>query len=617
MSVEVIAKIVQKNGGTFPLMDAANVDYDGTGEKSIKEKIDDHASQLADNASELALKAPISYVDTKVDAMATGTPKIVVQSIVDLPVIGGVEKLALVLDDGHKYYDNGVAWTDAGVYQGTLPSDGSVSKTSFDADLQSTIFEDISSPQDYVYKKTYNTLATHNQFSATMVGFSAVINAPDKLITKISGSFKAGAECTLVCNVHRTNINYALLASVEMPYTPASPVDFHDIDFLFDNLDVSAETVISVSIFVKDNLTWLTYADMSANTSTLSASGVGNYNRYRNTAGAWVLLTADTHLKFCLLFDIYAERQVPNLNNVLASLPSKMNYIYVSPSYNTTDVGFGVTKFSSIWLANSYISDNSVNKQYTIIVKQGTYTDLQVRYAGITGTYYQGVTCKDYVYYESEDINRPDLCIIEWDGATGFTTPTTADVINKSPFHVIGSATHGTHTHVKGFTFNVSNLRYGYHVETQSFGIDVDWLFENCVINWGGRVGVSDNSGVTPVIGMGSSPFEKGKIRRCVLNNTEVGNTAGIQNHDNVFGASYGYTPFMVDGATIEIEDCDLNGLDVEFRTGYVDVYDTFNVVELKNCVNVNHAYLGFINGVTTQKWKAIVGACDITTNEM
>ena len=57
MSVEVIAKIVQKNGGTFPLMDAANVDYDGTGEKSIKEKIDDHASQLADNVHQLALKA--------------------------------------------------------------------------------------------------------------------------------------------------------------------------------------------------------------------------------------------------------------------------------------------------------------------------------------------------------------------------------------------------------------------------------------------------------------------------------------------------------------------------------------------------------------------------------
>jgi len=112
----------------------------GAVEKANKSEFDEYK---ADNASELLelenKKADVIYVDTKVDTMTTGTPKIVVQSIVNLPTIGGVEKLALVLDDGHKYYDNGVVWVDSGVYQSVEPSNESVTVKKIDSKIYDAI----------------------------------------------------------------------------------------------------------------------------------------------------------------------------------------------------------------------------------------------------------------------------------------------------------------------------------------------------------------------------------------------------------------------------------------------------------------------------------------------
>lgn len=43
--IEVIDKIKQKNNGKFKLMDAADVDYDGDGRKSVRERIEEIAQQ--------------------------------------------------------------------------------------------------------------------------------------------------------------------------------------------------------------------------------------------------------------------------------------------------------------------------------------------------------------------------------------------------------------------------------------------------------------------------------------------------------------------------------------------------------------------------------------------
>lgn len=41
MAIELIDKIKQKNNGDFKLVDADDVDWDGTGKKSVKERIEE------------------------------------------------------------------------------------------------------------------------------------------------------------------------------------------------------------------------------------------------------------------------------------------------------------------------------------------------------------------------------------------------------------------------------------------------------------------------------------------------------------------------------------------------------------------------------------------------
>ena len=41
MAIELIDKIKQKNNGGLKLVDADDVDWDGTGEKSVKERIEE------------------------------------------------------------------------------------------------------------------------------------------------------------------------------------------------------------------------------------------------------------------------------------------------------------------------------------------------------------------------------------------------------------------------------------------------------------------------------------------------------------------------------------------------------------------------------------------------
>ena len=43
--IELIDKIKQKNNGKFKLVDAEDVDYDGDGKKSVRERIEEIAQQ--------------------------------------------------------------------------------------------------------------------------------------------------------------------------------------------------------------------------------------------------------------------------------------------------------------------------------------------------------------------------------------------------------------------------------------------------------------------------------------------------------------------------------------------------------------------------------------------
>ena len=282
------------------------------------------------------------------------------------------------------------------------------------------------------------------------------------------------------------------------------------------------------------------------------------------------------------------EKIVQKVKPALYQAPDyTMHYLYVSNDYDEDTEGFGKTKFNSILSANNSISDNSYHNRYTIVVMAGTYTDLQDKYAGMSDVGlvgYRGVMTKDYVYYESENIYNPAATVIKWDGATGFDKSTlkSEDIIKKCPFHLDLNV----HTHIKGFTFDCKNIRYGLHLESGGTGYATEWTVSNCIFKWGGRADCVDyaNKTTVPVFGCGHSFGEVGLIENCKIIPTHC--TIGYQNHDNADNSDFGL-PIKV-GAKITFKDCDFGGTEIQARTLKGAYADTPNVLTIDNCINIS-----------------------------
>ena len=282
------------------------------------------------------------------------------------------------------------------------------------------------------------------------------------------------------------------------------------------------------------------------------------------------------------------EKIVKKVKPTLYQAPDyTMHYLYVSNDYNEETEGFGKTKFNSILSANNSISDNSYHNRYTIVVMAGTYTDLQDKYAGMSDVGligYRGVMTKDYVYYESENIYNPAATVIKWDGATGFDKSTlkSEDIIKKCPFHLDLNV----HTHIKGFTFDCKNIRYGLHLESGGTGYATEWTVSNCIFKWGGRADCVDyaNKTTVPVFGCGHSFGEVGLIENCKIIPTHC--TIGYQSHDNADNSDFGL-PIKV-GTKITIKDCDFGGTEIQARTLKGAYADTPNVLTIDNCINIS-----------------------------
>lgn len=282
-----------------------------------------------------------------------------------------------------------------------------------------------------------------------------------------------------------------------------------------------------------------------------------------------------------------------------------MHYLYVSNDYNENTDGFGVTKFNSILSANDSITDNNYHNRYTIIVAQGTYTDMQDKFAGMSDVGlvgYRGVMTKDYVFYESENIYNPSATIIKWDGATGFDKSTlkSEDIIKKCPFHLDLNV----HTHIKGFTFDCKNIRYGIHLESGGTGYATDWVVSNCVFKWGGRADCVDYIGKTtvPVFGCGHSFGENGLIENCkiIVENC----TVGYQSHENADNSSFGLA--LKTGANITIRNCDFGGTEIQARTLKGAYSDTPNVLTVDRCVNISEIKKLYAAPATKCDWTVV-----------
>ena len=115
----------------------------GVVEKTNKSEFDAYkaetASELALKAdqedldttnSAVALKADVTYVDTQISTVASGAPKGVYTTLVDLETAfpTGDTGIYLVTADGEWYYWNSTAWVSGGVYQGSGIADGSVTR---------------------------------------------------------------------------------------------------------------------------------------------------------------------------------------------------------------------------------------------------------------------------------------------------------------------------------------------------------------------------------------------------------------------------------------------------------------------------------------------------------
>lgn len=288
-----------------------------------------------------------------------------------------------------------------------------------------------------------------------------------------------------------------------------------------------------------------------------------------------------------------------------------MHYLYVSNDYNENTDCFGVTKFNSILSANDSITDNNYHNRYTIIVAQGTYTDMQDKFAGMSDVGlagYRGIMTKDYVYYESENIYNPSATIIKWDGATGFDKSTlkSEDIIKKCPFHLDLNV----HTHIKGFTFDCKNLRYALHLESGGTGYATEWTVSNCIFKWGGRADCTDYAGKTtvPTLGCGHSFGEIGLIENCKIIPTDC--TVGYQNHENADNSSFGL--HMKTGSNITIRNCDFGGTEIQARTLKGAYSDTPNTVNIEKCINISEVKKMYSAPAERCDWKVTVDGNEV-----
>lgn len=478
---------------------------------------------------------------------------------------------------GNWYYWNGTAWVSGGVYNSvavetdkTLTVEGkaadgevvgqeigSLKESLGDIESKFEIETEAFSNKCSIIRNNTPNNFMGNQITGVKQYFDFGKNAT---LTKIKMNIKASNDDTVVLEIATLDDNIIVTAE------KAVTTEYTDVVFGLENIVIKKP--ISVFVYTKGNnlLSYGTYATPYDNPSFSYIFPDGTRKLAFKFGASGIINPTTSNNKSCLvLFFDYTSKIIKNIpdsisqnidttllksgkaadakvvGDKLSKLEEDINFnnahtIFVSTSgSDETGEGTEENPFATIFHANEVITDNSETNRYKIIVKQGTYTDLQEKYAGIDGTYYQGVTCKSYVTYESEDITRPDLCVLKWDGSVGYTKPVTdANCVNKCLFHVKDNS---QGVYIKGFTFVSKNTRYCMHIETVGSTKVCDWHFENCVFEWGGRPDTTDDGTVaTSCIGTGWSLMEYGEFINCVIKctNTNHANHMVFQTHGNV-----------------------------------------------------------------------------------
>ncbi len=270
-------------------------------------------------------------------------------------------------------------------------------------------------------------------------------------------------------------------------------------------------------------------------------STIGTVTAKALTAGSW---EAQTTFNITIV-DYSKTPTIPD--------ESEANYIYVSPTGNNeTGDGSKDNPYSSIWYANSTITDNSLDNKYVIKVADGEYNDLETIYNDSnTEDSYWGIIAKDYVYYLG-NTEQPENVIINWDAAKGFEDISllNENIDRTEIFHIFES----TETVISGFTMNATNTLRTLHIEQATTGVDraSNYVIENCNINYYGNTETTKK--YSNVIGCGSNNGEFGLFKNCNITTYNANYPAKIydvhSNNANKTGEA---------GARIIFENCTFN----------------------------------------------------------
>lgn len=98
----------------------------------------DYTNNEKSNVSLIPNKADVTYVDTKVSQIVSGSPKGAYASLSALQTAKptGDTGIYLTSDNGHWYYWNGTAWTDGGIYQSMGIADKSIGNKNLNDDVR-------------------------------------------------------------------------------------------------------------------------------------------------------------------------------------------------------------------------------------------------------------------------------------------------------------------------------------------------------------------------------------------------------------------------------------------------------------------------------------------------
>lgn len=369
-----------------------------------------------------------------------------------------------------------------------------------------------------------NSSIDYNNGGVISSGFGVRVKT-DAPIISISTKIKASASDNLICSILKDD---TVVCFDSKPVT----TDLSELVFEFPQNYANGVVTIRLKAENNSNISYSTRGNGYTSDIMPEYNGQYLFEQYSNKGWSQVYNTQNT-----LLLYVKSRKTFTVKESVSKAIKQEknVNYVFVATSGNdATGDGTEEKPYATIYKANETITDSSETNKYEIIVKQGIYTDLQEKYSGVDGNGYQGVVCKPYVTYRSENILKPDLCVLKWDGADGYTTPVTdANCVNKCLFHI---PTNSKGIYIKGFTFESKNTRYCMHIETVGSTDECDWHFENCVFNWGGRPDTAEDGTVaTACIGTGYSMLEFGEFINCIIKctNTNHANHMVFQSHDN------------------------------------------------------------------------------------